>query len=194
MKKNLFTVIAVAGILALCSLTASAQQAVAAASAGAVSFDNSSLVVQAGIGLGGYAYSNATGLPLLNVSFEKGIGERVGPGSIGVGGYAGFKTSMYKFGAGYHWTYTDILIAARGAYHPDFAQTEQLDAYAGVAAGINLYTFDSNDQVLDSDSRVNILYGFYIGARYYLSGNIGVYGELGYGLGYLNVGAVFKLK
>ncbi len=156
--------------------------------------DQNSLIFQGGIGLGGYSYAYGSGLPLINIAMEKGLPERVGPGYIGVGGYLGYKHASYNYASDYRWSYTDILIAARGAYHPDFAHSEKLDAYAGIALGVNIYRFnDTEDDILDSTS-TGVLWGGYLGARYMFSDKIGAYGELGYGLGYLNVGVVVKLK
>lgn len=153
-----------------------------------------SIVVQAGVGLGGYGYANGSGLPLLNVSFEKGLPQRLGPGYVGVGGYLGYKTSTYKYGGEYRWTYTDVLLAARGAWHPDFAHSEKLDGYVGLAVGVNLYRFNSTDDDYFDATHTSVLWGGYLGGRYMFTDQLGAYGELGYGLGYLNVGIVYKLK
>lgn len=181
---------------ALTQVNLSAQTAMDAATAETTPssiLNENSLLVHAGVGLGGYGYAYGTGTPILSVSLEKGM-QRLGPGYIGIGGYAGFKTSGYNFGDGYRWRYTDILIAARGAYHPDFAHSEKLDTYGGISLGVDLYNFSSNDGVLDNSSHVNVIYGLYFGGRYMFSESFGAYGELGYGLGYLNLGVVLKLK
>ncbi|MBN1927196.1 MAG: hypothetical protein JW798_15290 [Prolixibacteraceae bacterium] len=102
-------------------------------------------------------------------------------GSIGVGAFAGYGFAISSF-------YTNssrILVGARGAFHYPFI--DKLDTYAGIALGINysIWTYSSNTFGLST--------GAFFGARYYLSEKLAVFGEAGYGLGYLTAGVAFKL-
>jgi hypothetical protein len=97
-------------------------------------------------------------------------------GSIGVGAYAGISYYYYHF-------YSKSLyfnVGARGSFHYPFL--DKLDTYAGLSLGIdtwNTYFFNV---------------GSFIGARYYLTEKLGVFGELAYGgVGYLTAGITFKL-
>ena len=88
----------------------------------------------------------------------------------------------------------------RGAYHfNEFVKIDKLDLYAGLMLGYNIAseTFSSTDP-----SRTNIAYygssyggfaySFFGGARYRFTDNIGVFGELGYGISILNIGLNIK--
>jgi len=97
-------------------------------------------------------------------------------GSIGVGAYGGVS---------YNWnlSYTNALsffVGARGSFHYPFI--DKLDTYAGLSLGIDTYPYYNW-----------IRMGGFIGARYPLTPKFNVFGEIGSGLGYLNVGISFKL-
>ncbi|WP_288882159.1 hypothetical protein [Pedobacter panaciterrae] len=44
-----------------------------------------------------------------------------------------------------------------------------------------------------SASAGEVIFGGHLGARYWLAEKIGIFGELGYGVGLLNLGVAFKL-
>jgi hypothetical protein len=98
-------------------------------------------------------------------------------GSVGLGVYGGI---------GINWGYRAVydpnisfMAGARGSFHYPFI--DKLDTYAGLSLGIDSWY-----------SPTWIRMGGFIGARYPLSQNLFLYGELGSGLGYLNLGASFK--
>lgn len=169
----------------------------------AQSFTKGSGVLSAGIGLGSalgsFSYGSQT--PAISVQYEKGLWETSGPGTISVGGYLGLKTYKYSGGYGSYkytqkWSYR--VIGIRSAYHYNGIDNEKLDVYGGVMLSYNLlnYKYSDNDSYADyqyAGSYGNAA-GFtaYVGGRYYIGKNFGLFAELGYGVSYLNMGAALK--
>jgi hypothetical protein len=161
-------------------------------------FEKGDMVLNAGVGFGWYGYGyGATSLPAISLSLEKGIKE-IDFGTLSVGGIVGFKRASYNWATNYDWSWTDIVVAARGAIHANVLEVDNLDTYAGVALGLrfqswNYYTFNS---VLAyekaSETSVNPLFALYLGGRYYFSDSFAAFGEVGYGLGYLTLGVSYK--
>ncbi|MEO1514459.1 MAG: hypothetical protein AAFV95_05580 [Bacteroidota bacterium] len=159
-------------------------------------FDNNTMVAQAGFGLGGYSHNYSSQTPVISLAFEKGFKEDIGPGNIGIGGQLGYKSGRYdysSFESRYSWTYRYIMAAGRAVYHPDFAQSEKFDAYAGLTLGLYFLDFGSNDIGVAGYNRTHLLLGAVVGCKYYFTDKVGAYAELGYGLGYLNLGVAYKL-
>lgn len=185
MKKFFITILAVV-------LFASAQQTLKAQA-----FENGSMVANAGVGFGwyGYGYGGVTSIPAISVSLEKGIKE-LDFGTLSVGGIVGFKTASYKYSGMYDWSWTDYIIAARGAIHADIFKVEKLDTYGGLALGLRIQTVKYDEPFLgnDSESATKGLFAFYVGSRYYFTEQIAAFGELGYGLGYLTLGISYKIQ
>lgn len=151
-----------------------------------------------GVGLGTTFYGSGyhSVLPPLNVSFEKGITE-----NIGAGGYLGYASSRYDYtGFDYHWTYSYIIIGARGAYHYDVFKNPKLDTYGGAMLGFTIARakFHSNDPLINEDNFTNsgnggLTWSGFLGARYQFREKLGGYAELGYGVSFLNIGLRLKL-
>ncbi|KPQ12971.1 MAG: hypothetical protein HLUCCX10_14480 [Algoriphagus marincola HL-49] len=166
-------------------------------------FDLSSKVFSAGVGigssLGSFDYSSQ--IPAISIMYEQGIAEAGNVGIISIGGYAGYKSFSYETNSGTirsqsKWNYT--IIGVRGALHFTQIQNEKLDLYAGLMASYNLlnYSYEDNSG-FDTGSSGNFgntagltIFG---GARYYFNPNLAVFGELGYGVAFLNVGLAVKL-
>ena len=70
-------------------------------SASAQAFSSESLHVSAGFGIGGYlsyvSYGNFTNSPALFLAVEKGTNIELGPGTVGIGGFAAYKTAGYTY-------------------------------------------------------------------------------------------------
>lgn len=150
-----------------------------------------------GIGLGTfYGSGYHTILPPINASYEKGITD-----NIGVGAYVGYATSRYNYSfADYHWTYSHIILGARGAYHYDLFKNPKLDTYGGLMLGFTIAKakFHSDDPLYKaadytSPSSGGFTWSGFVGARYQFKESLGAYAELGYGVSALNVGLRFKL-
>lgn len=167
MKKIIFAVALLLGIG-----TASAQ-----------TFAEGTSVIQCGVGLG-----SDFGLPI-GLSYEYGISEK-----LGVGAYAGYasKTETLAFFGDLKYTYT--LFGARGNYH--FFQSDKMDAYAGILLGYNAASISVSNSpagAVAPAAASAMIYGGHVGGRYYFSDNLAAFGEVGYGLGYLNLGLAYKL-
>lgn len=145
-----------------------------------------------GIGLGSIGIEGDATLPPLSVGLQMGITDE-----ISVGGIVGYTGSTYKWGflgTSYEWTYTHILIGARGEYH-FLKGNKNLDAYAGLTLGYHIIgvTEPSGFSGGYTAAASSLFYGGHVGARYGFSESMGVFGELGYGISYLTVGLNIKL-
>lgn len=179
--------------LAAVAFLASAQMNVKAQA-----FENGSMVANAGLGFGWYSYGyGAKSFPAVSLSLEKGIKE-LDFGTLSIGGIAGYKRASYAWLSNYDFSWTDIVVAARGAIHMDLLKNEKIDTYGGLGVGLrfetyNYYTgFGTYEKA--KDTNVHPLFAFYVGGRYYFTEKLGGFAELGYGLGYFTVGLSYKLK
>lgn len=140
---------------------------------------------------GGSGYS--TSIPPLSVAVDYGVTDK-----ISVGGFLGYSSAGYKFGGfgtTYEWKYTYTVFGVRGAYHFDL--TEKLDTYAGALLGYNLVSVTAPSDFAGvgyEAAASSVALGAFIGARYRFTEKIGVFAELGYGLGFLTLGLNVKLK
>jgi Outer membrane protein beta-barrel domain len=157
-------------------------------------FDEGDVVVSAGIGVGSTLYSYGgynTSMPLLFASGDYCLREDLGPGNLGVGAILGY--TSYKV----DWVYDDyrintFIFGARGTYH--FTDlVDKLDLYGGITIGAKI---GSDNYSGPYGSTLHTTSGFmpelFAGARYYFADNIGVMGELAYGIYVLKAGISFK--
>lgn len=147
-----------------------------------------------GFGNGLYASGATSSVPAIAASYEVGIVDNVAQkGTIGIGGYVGYTSAKYDY-FGYGWTYTDIVIGARGAFHYPFV--DKLDTYAGLllAYDINSVSYTGETEGLTAASVGGLKIGIYAGARYYFSDMFAGLVEVGTGLAYFNIGIALKLK
>lgn len=159
-----------------------------------VGFRKGSKVLNLGLGLSVYNYANSSFFPALSASVDVGFKEGLGPGTLGLGGMVGYWQSSYNLGSSYKSTWRNIMVAARGTYHFDALNTEKYDVYVGALAGLRSYSFNANDTFLDlNESYIRPAIGFFGGGRYHFSKGFGVFGEAGYGMSWLTVGAALKL-
>ena len=78
------------------------------------------------------------------------------------------------------WVGDDLMclpILARIAWHPNF-EVKNLDTYATLKLGYNVNL--TSDKTEYYTYKGGFSYGFNVGARYFFSNNIGIFGELGY--------------
>jgi len=153
----------------------------------------------------------------VTAGYETIITDLLGVGRIGVGGSLGFSSYSRHYqvsewippvfpitggiqpGTGI-WrerdaknTATVISIMGRGSYHFDLP-VDGLDLYAGMGIGLYVYSYkyDSSVSKQASTSSSSLFVNYYAGARYFFSPSFGIYGELGYGMGILNIGATLR--
>lgn len=114
--------------------------------------------------------------------------------SLGVGGVVGYTAAKWHYsGNEYGWKYSDIIVGARGAFHYSFAK--KLDTYAGVILGYDIVSSKSYGSWASDNSTASsssLVYGAYIGARYYFTDSIGAFAEAGYDISWLKLGLAFR--
>lgn len=162
-------------------------------------FEKGDKVLNLGVGFGSGLYTGggySSQMPALSASLEVGIVDNViDKGSIGIGGYIGYtsaKQDFSDFGYTYGWKYTNLVLAARGAFH--YPLVEKLDTYAGLALGYNIVTVKETGNVpsgVTATGSAVYLSGF-LGARYYFSDKFAGFIELGSGIAYFNLGVALK--
>ncbi len=141
----------------------------------------------------GGSYTNS---PAFAFTYDQGFFENVGPGTIGIGGVVGFKSSKYKY-AGYKSTYTNYIIGVRGTYHLTLLaeKNNKFDPYAGVTIGLRFFNYKDNDPY-DNDiydyRSVYPIAGAFVGAKYNFTPAFGAFGELGYDISFLRLGVNFN--
>lgn len=86
------------------------------------------------------------------------------------------------------------MAGVRGNYH--FATTKKFDPYIGVSLGYNAAMFSGEDDEDSEDfegaAAGGVFAGGQIGANYYFSPKFGAWAEVGYGIGYVNLGVTIK--
>lgn len=168
----------------------------------AQSFFKGTSVIAAGIGIGGSlgSFSYGSQAPGISLQFERGIWEIGGPGVISLGGYVGTKGYKYSGGSGgfnysQKWNYT--IVGVRSAYHYNGVQNEKFDLYGGLMLSYNILNYEYKDNgggSIPGTGSYGSAAGItaYVGARYFLTENLGLFAEAGYGVSYLTLGAAFK--
>lgn len=178
-------------------------------------FDENTHIINVGVGFGSVRYYRGIGgsyrsTPAFSVSYEQPWKDRLGPGYLGVGGYVGFQTAHYKntYTSVYDWNtyyyehnWTSLMLAGRAAYHWDVLNSEKAEVYAGVIIGarMSIYNYETNDPRPENKNAYKVAnsfaypaYSLFAGARWYFAKNVGVYGEVGYGISYITGGLSFK--
>ncbi|MCX7984055.1 MAG: hypothetical protein N3A63_04020 [Bacteroidetes bacterium] len=176
MKRILFLIIVV-------GLVASFSQA-------QIAYKQGDLVISGMLGLGGVAglYGEA-GMPPISASVDYGYNE-----NISIGALVGIATSEESYFWGGKWKYTYTIIGARGQYHYDFLKNSNIDTYGGIMIGYNIVSSSWEGPGVGAGSSGSyLLYGGFIGGRYYFTPNLAGQLELGYGMGYLTLGIAYKL-
>jgi len=136
--------------------------------------------------------------PALSVAYERGITDSFGPGTLSVGGLLGYKHYYYDFPkTDYKASWTDVLLMARGSYHYNLTSNPQIDTYAGLTVGVRLNTYsntNTNSASRDaySDEGLHLATGIFLGGRYFVTDNVGVFAEAGYDMTYFKLGLTAK--
>jgi hypothetical protein len=90
-----------------------------------------------GIGPGLAGIYGTMSVPAISVGYQAGVHE-----NISVGGLVGYSSSTYDGGffgnRSYEWTYSYIVIGARGEYHFTDVEVENLDLYSGLTLGYTI--------------------------------------------------------
>ena len=139
-----------------------------------------------GVGLGSRIGVGDMGLPPLSLSLDYGIND-----NISIGGYLGYISTKQDFAGVYSWNWTYMIVGVRGAYHLEVS--DNFDPYGGVLLGYNMVSVKTEGSGGKNPvAASSIAYAGFIGARYHFSKGFGVFGELGYGITWLNLGLALK--
>jgi hypothetical protein len=222
MKKNcklliLITCMMMANILANGQNPKSEKKATSV-SDGSKCFDENTHIINVGVGFGGNYYSSYSGsgydyrtTPAFGISYEQAFPKKLGPGYLGVGAYLGFQNSSstynyYYYKNGYNNNYyyknswNNTFIAARGVYHWDVLNAKNAEVYAGILIGFRIQTYNYETNNPDPNAYNYRLHSgsvyptaaIFAGARWYFVKKVALFGEVGYGISYLNGGVSFK--
>ena len=164
-------------------------------------FDLSDKIVSFGVGVGSSlgSFTSSNQVPALSLTYEQGIAEVGDVGVISVGGYLGYKGFSYEYNSGStfsksKWNYT--MIGARGAFYFSQIPVDKLDVYAGALLSYNIVNYSYEDNMGGSSNGASYDNGLGLsvfgGARYFFSDQFAGFGELGYGISYLNLGVSYK--
>ena len=183
--------------------------------ANAQSFQKGQVDINLGYGIGNTFIDSKydVTLPGASLALDLGIGDAVSLGVYVAQAKAEWKvvgTDVCNNGNGngnFSYTYeyahkaSHLIVAIRAGYH--LIKADKLDGYAGILLGNN---FETDEYTINTNpfcDKLNKLYfdnkyydGFkaalYAGARYRFTNNIGIFGELGYGIVVLNIGLNVK--
>lgn len=157
-----------------------------------------------GIGIGvptysdyNYGYDYGFGImPSITVSGEYGMFPTGDIGIVTLGGSASVGVSS---SAGYYYNSnalsTELLF--RGAWHLSAWNNPTFDVYGGVGSGIRIntikYTSNISGTNFDNSTGTNFIVSGFIGARYMMKENFGLFGEFSSGeISFTKIGITFK--
>lgn len=201
MKKIATKISAVICIMGICHHGAKAQ-----------AFEKGTGVLNLGLGFGGkiaYWGPGYSSTPYFNVTYDHGVYVFDGTANklcIGVGGFLGYRSVWYQ------WTTT--WVDKNGRWHYDqpvkstwnyigigfrptlnYSFNDKGMVYAALPIGI----YSVNHKYNNPDYYSNVTYsstvfssGFMLGGRYFFSKSFGIYGELGWGFAFGNLGVSFR--
>jgi hypothetical protein len=155
----------------------------------AQSFQNKGNYLQVGFG------AQVHTLGPLSIGYERGITGLIGIGRFGVGGVI---ANEFYYNPNYlNAVQNRTTLMGRCAYHFDF-DIEKMDVYAGAAVAIQ-FRGDNKDKTTgfiygSNSARISPFPTVFGGIRYYFHEQFAVYAEIGYGLGYLNGGLVYRFS
>lgn len=161
-----------------------------------------------GVGTGGpwsIRFDQTSATPLFQLNYEHALAEVPGAGVVGLGGYVGYKSLRHKSTLDpnsyfyYDQRYSVVPIGLRITTHYNLG-LEKLDTYGGVGGGMNLVKRTLAEQAPggslftdDDDVKSHFAYSLYVGARYTVTNQFGLWAELSYGNAWVNFGASITL-
>ncbi len=196
MKKKCFSALMASMLLLGINQSAVAQKETEGGAKPAFDKGSKTLGFSAGFGVAYGYYASTVNLPAFAVNYDQGIIANVGPGTIGIGGLVGYKSSHYKYpSTTYRANWTNIIIAARATYHLTLLKDKnnKFDPYGGVTAGVRINSYkDTYYNTLpfnpNSYGGVSPVMGVFVGAKYNFTPSFGAFGELGYDISFLRLG------
>jgi hypothetical protein len=156
-----------------------------------------------GIGAGHNWYGSYGGFsPAFRVNFDHGF-FNAGPGVITIGGSVGFTRHSYDYGSGFYYTgykatWTNIVIASRGAWHYNFGKiwNEKFNAYAGIGLGVRIESYTDNYTgtyaIDDNYGGTSLHFATFVGGSYQATEKLGFFAEFGYDITSALIGVNFR--
>jgi hypothetical protein len=181
-------------------------------------FDENSRVLNIGLGFAGGSYhkvSRGSGYssvktPLFTIAYEQALQRKLGPGYLGVGGFFSFQNAYSRYDNVYYnggfyyykhnWNYYQLC--ARATYHVDALNWRRGEVYPGLMLGLRAvhYKYSTNNPDPEgynyrlSEQSVYPATALLVGARWYFTERVALYGEAatGNGISYATGGFTFK--
>lgn len=163
-------------------------------------FERNTVVLSAALGIGTAVDVGRTVVPPLSFQAEYGLLDHLFDehSALGVGGYIGFAAGKKTYPS-YEYTQfsqriNDVMIGARGAFHYQFVKN--LDTYAGLMLGGTIANTRNEGIWTNAGNPPHhggFLFDVFVGARYYVIPRLAVYGEVGFGVAYFNLGVSFRI-
>jgi hypothetical protein len=186
-KNSILSIIALACLFAFGTTNAKAQD-----------FNVGDIDIQFGLGFaktytGSFIdFSGYNSFPAVLLSGEYGIyKENELGGVISIGGIIGY-SSISDADIGWDWRSNTLILGGKGVYH--LKLIDELDTYAGINIFLVAYSTSKNG-ILPYNVPNNDIYpriGLFVGSKYYLTNDLALFGELGYSIAWLTLGASFK--
>ena len=176
---------------ALACVAVTAQVAAAQAKGAAGNFGLGYTDVSAVIGLGNIGGASAS----FGGRFEHAIKAlpEMGNGILGIEASFDYYSWSARF-TGYGWSYKYIPVGVTANYHFKLDEPK-IDPFVGLGLGYNIISCSVNSGTFNGDCGYSS--GIYViarvGARYFFSPNMALYGDAGAGAATLNLGLTFKL-
>lgn len=155
------------------------------------------MVLQGSAGIGLIGVYGDISVPPIALSLDYGISKEI---SVGVyAGYSSSKDTIIKASppilnedAGIKYAYT--ILGVRGSYHFDL-ENKNIDAYGTVMFGYNIVSASifGLGEGLPVAKGSFTAFGASLGIRYFVTRNIALFSEAGYGVEYIRAGLSFKL-
>lgn len=175
----------------------------------AQAFEQGTNSLGASVGIGGaysgigFSGSGVSQTPAIGLHFDHGMGD-LGAGVWGLGGFVGYKKISYSqdylgyYKYDYSWTY--LIIGARGTWHYNEWHGDKLDTYGGLMLSYNAVTYKDNTNYGTYGNLGSYTYGGsgmgftgFLGLKYYFNDKFGAFTELGYGVAFLQLGLTLKV-
>jgi len=164
-------------------------------------FTLGSKVLSLGIGIGNSLYSGSyysSGVPPISFSYEQAIKDEIlEKGVIGIVGSISYNSYKYRYTYStyeYGWNYSNIILAVGGTFH--YPLLDKLDTYGVLALGYNISTTKEYGDIPGTDfssSSGGVVFGIYVGGRYYFNEHFAAFAQVGYGIAYLTFGVSYRL-
>ena len=144
--------------------------------------------------------TNAKSLPTIAFISDRSSIEDVGPGTIGFGGYLGFKMAHYNYdnAVGDYAYWFNFLFGLRTTYHITALKhiNNHFDPYLGVMVGARYSTYENtftDIQAFDNNySGFKFLGGVFAGAKYNFTRGFGMFAEFGFDASNFRIGINFN--